>query len=83
VKWEEKGFGSGSVTLAGDKLLILSDKGELTVAKASPEKFELLTRFQAIGGKCWTPPTLANGRLFLRNAAGDVVCFTVAPDKAG
>jgi hypothetical protein len=53
------------------------------VAKASPEKFELLTRFQAIGGKCWTPPTLANGRLFLRNAAGDVVCFTVAPDKAG
>jgi outer membrane protein assembly factor BamB len=83
VKWEEKGFGSGSVTLAGDKLLILSDKGELTVAKASPEKFELLTRFQAIGGKCWTPPTLANGRLLLRNAAGDVVCFTVAPDKAG
>ncbi|MCW5557254.1 MAG: PQQ-binding-like beta-propeller repeat protein, partial [Verrucomicrobiae bacterium] len=82
VKWTEPGFGWGSFILAGDRLVLLSDKGELSVAKASPEKFELLARFQVIGGKCWTPPTLANGRLFVRNAAGDLVCFEVSPGRA-
>lgn len=84
VVWEEKGFGWGSlIGVADNKLVLLNDKGEVSIARVRPEKFELLARFQAIGGKCWTPPSLANGRLFIRNAAGDVVCLDVAPAKAG
>ena len=41
---------------AGDRLIVLSDQGELSVVRANPAKFELLARFQVIGGKCWTTP---------------------------
>ena len=63
VKWGEKGFGQGSLIAAGDRLIVLGEKGELSVVRASPGKFELLARSQFIGGKCWTAPALAQGRL--------------------
>jgi hypothetical protein len=28
-------------------------------------------------GKCWTVPVLANGRIYARNAAGQLVCVDV------
>lgn len=77
VKWGEKGFGQGSIIAAGDRLIVLSDKGELSVVRANPAKFELLARAQVIGGKCWTTPVLANGRIYVRNAKGEVVCLDV------
>lgn len=82
VKWGEGGFGQGSAIAAGDRLIVLSEKGELSVVRANPAKFELLARTQAIGGKCWTAPVLANGRIYVRNAKGEVACFEVAPKKA-
>lgn len=81
--WSEKGFGWGSLVAAeGNRVLVLSDKGELTLGKVSPAGFENLGRFQALGGKCWTPPVLANGRVYLRNAAGDLVCYEAMPPAA-
>lgn len=82
VKWGEGGFGEGSVIAAGDRLILLSDKGELSVVRATPAKFELLARTQAIGGKCWTAPVLANRRIDVRNAKGEVACFDVGAGKS-
>jgi outer membrane protein assembly factor BamB len=75
VRWTDKSSGKGSVTMAEGKLIVLSEKGELLVADASPEGFQSSARAQVLGGKCWTVPVLANGRLYARNAAGDVVCL--------
>jgi outer membrane protein assembly factor BamB len=55
------------------------EKGELSIVRASPAKFELLARTQAIGGKCWTSPALAAGRLYIRNAKGELVCLDLRP----
>lgn len=74
VKWSERGFGCGTVILAGDRLLILSDKGELVAAKASSESYEELGRFELLDGRCWTVPVLLNGHIYARNAAGRIVC---------
>lgn len=83
VLWSEKGFGWGSLIASEDgKLLLLSDKGEMTLASASPREFRMLGRFQAIGGKCWTPPVMSNGRIYVRNAAGELVCYSVDPAAA-
>ena len=79
VKWGEKGFGQGSVIAAGDRLVVLGEKGELSIVRATPAKFELLARTQAIGGKCWTSPALAAGRLYIRNAKGELVCLDLRP----
>ncbi|MEY4386828.1 MAG: Quinohemoprotein alcohol dehydrogenase precursor [Verrucomicrobiota bacterium] len=74
VKWTDKASGKGTLILADGKLLVLSEKGELMIADASPEAFKPLSRAQILGGKCWTAPALANGKLYARNAKGDLVC---------
>ena len=65
----------GSLIVAGDRIIALGQRGELVVAPVDPKKFAPLAREQAIGGRCWTPPVLANGLLYLRNARGDLVCL--------
>jgi outer membrane protein assembly factor BamB len=77
VKWKHKGFGLGSLLAADGKLIVLGERGELVVAEASPDAFKPLARAQVLGGKCWTTPVLANGRLYCRNAQGDLVCLDV------
>jgi outer membrane protein assembly factor BamB len=79
LKWSAKAAGFGSVTAADGKLIVLSDKGELMVAPASPAGFNPVARAQVLNGKCWTTPVLANGRIYCRNAAGSVVCLDVRP----
>lgn len=77
-KWDYKGLGSGALMAADHKLIVISDKGELVVAQASPQGFNPISRAQVLGGKCWTVPTLANGRIYCRNAKGDLVCLDAA-----
>ncbi len=77
LKWSEKNTGTGALMAAGNKLIILSEKGELIIAEASSEAFKPLSRAQVLGGKCWTVPVLANGRIYCRNSKGDLVCVEV------
>lgn len=74
VLWTHEGLGTGALTAADGKLIILSERGELLVAEASPKGFRELARAQILGGKCWTAPVLANGRIYCRNSRGDVAC---------
>lgn len=78
VKWSVADVGSGGVTAADGRLIVLGSRGELMVAPASPEKFEPTARAQVLQGKCWTVPVLANARIYCRNAAGDLVCVDVS-----
>lgn len=77
LKWSQKAIGTGGVTLADGKLIVLTSRGELIVAPASPNGFKPISRAQVIGGKCWTVPVLSHGRIYCRNAAGDLVCVDV------
>ncbi len=81
VKWSQKAIGTGGVTAADGKLIVLTSRGELIVAPASPEKFQPITRAHVLGGKCWTCPVLSNGRIYCRNAAGDLVCIDARRPK--
>jgi len=74
AKWSEPSVGSGALMAADGKLIVLSDRGELMVAPASPEGFKPTARAQVLGGQCWTVPVLANGLILCRNSRGDVVC---------
>ena len=73
--WAEKSVGFGSLMTADGRLIILTEKGELVIAKASPAKFDELSRAQVLSGRCWSAPVLANGQLYLRNTPGHVVCL--------
>ena len=74
-RWRKRGLGKGALMVADGKLIVLSSKGELIVADASPGGFAELTRTKVLdGGVCWTMPILANGLIYCRNSLGDIVC---------
>jgi outer membrane protein assembly factor BamB len=65
--WRTRGFGHGSLILADARLLVLSDRGSLALVRPTPAEYVEVSRFQALDGRAWTMPTLANGILYLRN----------------
>jgi outer membrane protein assembly factor BamB len=67
VLWSEDGFGAGTLTLAGDALVIVRETGELVVAAASPESFEELARAPLLSGAVRAYPALAHGVLYVRS----------------
>ncbi len=79
VKWNFPDLGGGALMVADGKIIALSDKGELFTAAVSPQSFTPISRAQVLGGRCWTVPVLANGRIYCRNARGDLVCLDVKP----
>lgn len=76
-KWAHPNFGNGAVIIADGKLIALSGTGELLVAPATPTGFKPTARAQVLGGKCWTAPVLANGRIYCRSSRGDAVAVDV------
>ncbi len=77
VKWEQAGFGPGQVILVGDQVLVLSDAGELVLVEANPERYKEIARAKVIGGKCWSSPSIASGRIYLRSTT-EAVCLDVS-----
>ena len=67
VKWSEDRFRAGTVLLAGDRLLILRETGELVLAAATPEAFRPIARAQILPPTARSYPALANGFLYARN----------------
>ena len=67
-KWKGGRYGYGQVILASGHLIVTTDNGELVLVKASPDQFTEVARFQALEGKTWNYPAIANGRLFVRNS---------------
>lgn len=83
IRWSLDGFGQDSWILAGDRLVLLRESGEIQVIRVTPEGGKIVGRAQVLGGKCWTQPSLANGLLYCRNAQGSMVCLDLrrSPNK--
>lgn len=67
VLWSTERFGAGSVTLAGTRLLILRETGELILAASSPAAFQPLARAQILPPTVRAYPAVADGLLYVRN----------------
>jgi hypothetical protein len=61
------GFGAGTVTLAGDKLLLMRESGELVLAAASPAAFRQISAAKVLPPAVRAYPAIANGRMYVRN----------------
>ena len=77
VIWQAEGIRYGAVAAAGNQLIVISDKGELMIAPATPEGFTPSARATVLDGKCWTVPVLSNGLIYVRNSRGRLVCLDV------
>jgi outer membrane protein assembly factor BamB len=65
--WGKRGLGKGSLAVAGDVIAVLTDKGELKFLRADRAGYRELGAVQAIEGKSWTSPSIAGGRVYVRN----------------
>ena len=77
VQWRQDGYRCGSLMGVDGQLLVLGEKGNLAVGPASPKGFKPNAESQVLNGRCWTVPVLANGRIYCRNAVGDLLCLDV------
>jgi outer membrane protein assembly factor BamB len=66
VLWSQEQFRAGSVILAGDRLVILRESGELMIAPASPQAFRPTAKAQVLRGVARPYPALADGFLYVR-----------------
>jgi outer membrane protein assembly factor BamB len=67
VRWSEEQFRAGSVTLVGDRLLIVRENGEMLIAPASPQGFKPIVRAQILPPTVRAYPAIADGYVYLRN----------------
>lgn len=75
--WVKRGLGKGSLIQADGKFIVLSERGQLALFESDPTRMVELASHQALTGRCWTQPALADGRLYLRNNE-EIVAFELS-----
>jgi outer membrane protein assembly factor BamB len=78
LKWKGGRYGYGQLLLADGRLIVLTERGELVLVAATPDRHEELARFQAIEGKTWNHPAIVDGTLLVRNLA-EMAAFDLRP----
>lgn len=70
------GPGGSIVKAAGDRMVLMSEGGMLSLAKVSPGGVELVSQFEAFDGvtQVWSTPLLHGGRLYAKGPK-ELVCF--------
>ncbi len=78
-KWASK-KGIEALTAAGDKLIVVTRKGELVIAQATPDEFQIISKAKVIDDRWsdfWTAPILCRGYIFVRSGTGKLVCVNM------
>jgi outer membrane protein assembly factor BamB len=76
-RWKGGRYGYGQLVLASGHLIVISEDGDLVLVRATPDKHEELARFEAIEGKTWNHPAIAEGRLLVRNQT-EMACYDLS-----
>jgi hypothetical protein len=68
VAWQDRSVGKGSVTYAEGHLYVFGENGTVALVEATPKAYSEKSRFEIARGAfpTWTPPVIANARLYLR-----------------
>jgi hypothetical protein len=78
-KWKGGRYEKGQAFLLADSglILVISEKGDLVLLRATPEKHQELGKIPALSDKTWNHPVVVANRLYLRNAQ-EAVCYELA-----
>jgi outer membrane protein assembly factor BamB len=75
-QWRQRGLGTGSMSIAGGRLVILDGKGQVIVAEARPDAYVELSRHEVFDdGTAWSTPVLSHGRVYCRSSLGPMACL--------
>ncbi len=76
--WKGGRYGYGQLLLADGHLVVLTERGDLVLVRATPDGHDEVASFAALDGKTWNVPTIADGRLFVRNTT-EMAAFNISP----
>ncbi|MEM9291184.1 MAG: PQQ-binding-like beta-propeller repeat protein [Acidobacteriota bacterium] len=68
-RWKARGFAHGSLVYGDGDLYVLGEEGRLALVEATPESYREKASVEIFNSRTWTPPTLIDGRLFVRDEA--------------
>jgi len=74
-KWFDEKYDFGNSLRVGNKMIMLSEKGELIWGELGEASFKETHRQKILDGLCWSKPVLLGNLLYARNAEGTIVCL--------
>lgn len=77
--WRQR-MGFGSLVMINRQLVYFNEKGDISVAEATPAGYRQLAHRASVvtDGKIWTAPVWSDGRLFMRSDRGTIVSLRVS-----
>ena len=78
-KWKGGRYAKGQALLLADSglIVVVSEKGELVLLRATPDGHQELGTIDALSDKTWNHPVVVGDRLYVRNAE-EAVCYELA-----
>ncbi len=73
--WTSDQIEKGTAILSDGHLIVLTNAGEVVLAKPGEAGLEILHQAQVLPGKGYVLPVLSQHRLLCKNNAGDLVCL--------
>ncbi len=69
IKYQESGLAMGNIIANNNMLYCYTDKGDMILAKATPEKFDIVSQFKITLGTAqhWAHPVIYKGTLYVRH----------------
>ena len=78
IAWRQRGFAKAQLLWADGKIILADEDGTLALCRATPQKFEVLSKVSLLQNIAWTPPTLVGTHLYLRDRK-TIVALDLAP----
>lgn len=81
--WRERGFGHGQLLLVADKLLVMTEAGQLVLVDATPDEYREEGRIDALESEVspnWNNLCLTGDLLLVRNAE-QAACYRLATEE--
>jgi len=87
VMWRKKINEWGAFSIADGKIIFIEGDGDLVLIECSPKSLKEISRANVFDIKyvtaypenqpniCWTAPVLCEGKIYLRNSHGEIVCI--------
>ncbi len=67
IAWRKRGFSKATAVFADDKFIILDEDGQLGLARATPDSFEVLSKVSLLDKVAWTVPTVVGKTMYIRD----------------
>lgn len=81
LKWRSRPPGDGFPILVDGHLVILTKQGQLAVAAAGADGFAPKASIEVLSHLSWTPPSFADGRIFVRDSYEGIAAVDVLASR--